>query len=323
MNGKPSLANRPGGSGRDWLTLVAFLLAAVLAGGNVVAVRFSNVGLPPFWGATLRFSAAAVIFWGIVLVRHIPVPKGRTLVGATLYGLLSIGLSYAGFYWGLVRASAGLGGAVLALIPLMTQFFASAHGLEKLHWRGVIGALVATAGVLLGTVGGFGGATHVPSVLALVAGVAFTAESGVVYKLFPDGDPMAYNAVSLTVGVPVLAALSRLMGEQWTLPATTSTWVAYAYLVVIGSVVVFSLLLYVLSRWTASATSYFSLLIPVSAAILGALLAEEVITTSFVIGAAMVIAGVWVGALHQDSETPETAEAACLEVPGEAVCQLG
>ncbi|MBN1249213.1 MAG: EamA family transporter [Anaerolineae bacterium] len=313
-------ASRAAASRPDWSTLAAFLLAAFLAGGNVVAVRFSNSGLPPFWGATLRFSAAALIFWSIVLVRHTPVPKGRALLGAVLYGLLSIGLAYAGLYWGLVRAPAGLAGAVIALAPLMTLFFAAGHGLEILHWRGLVGALVATAGVLLGAVGGFGGAMHVPSVLALVAGVACTAESGVVYKLFPNSDPMVYNAVSLTTGVPLLAALSRLMGERWALPATARTWAAYAYLVVIGSVVVFYLFLYVLSHWTASAASYLGLLIPVSAVVLGALLAGEAITPSFLLGAAMVIAGVWLGALHQQPEARPKIDVACTERHSEVPC---
>lgn len=322
MSSRRSSGEGSGVSGPGWLTLTAFFLMAVFAGGNAVAVRFSNFGLPPFWGATLRFTTAAVIFWVIVLVRGIPVPKGRALAGATLYGLLSIGAAYAGLYWGLVRAPAGQVGALLALAPLMTLFFAWAHGLEKLHWQGLIGALVATAGVLLGVVGGFTGATHVPSVLALVAGVACMAESGVVFKLFPNGDPIAYNAVSLTVGVPPLAVLSLVMGEPWVLPATAQTWAAYVYLVIIGTVVVFYLFLYILARWTASATSYSFLLMPVATAIIAALVAGEAITTSFVIGAAMVIGGVWVGAFHREPEAPQETGATCPGDSREAVCQL-
>jgi drug/metabolite transporter (DMT)-like permease len=323
MSSKQSSGDQPGASRPDWLTLTAFILLAVFAGGNPVAVRFSNSGLPPFWGATLRFIGAALIFWVIVLVRGIPLPKGRALLSAVLYGLLSIGAAYAGLYWGLVRAPAGLAGAVLALVPLMTFFFASAHGLERFRWRGLIGALVATAGVVLGVVGGFGGAVHVPSVLALVAGVACIAEASVLFKLFPRGHPMAYNAVSLTTGVPLLAALSLLMGERWTLPTAASTWAAYAYLVLIGSVAVFSLALYLLSRWTASATSYAFLLMPVSTVIIAALLTGEAITTSFVIGAVLVMAGVWMGAVRREPEAapeavPETPEATCPEMPAAA-----
>jgi drug/metabolite transporter (DMT)-like permease len=290
----------------------------VFAGGNPVAVRFSNLGLPPFWGAAIRMSGAALIFWIIVLVRGVALPRGRALTGALLYGLLAVGAAYAALYWGLLRVSAGLAGALLALVPLMTLFFAWAHGLERFRWRGLIGAAVATAGIVLGVVGGFGGAVHVPSVLALVAGVACLAEASVVFKLFPQSDPIATNAVALTTGAPPLFVVSLLAGEQWILPTGLNTWAAFAYLVLVGSVGVFYLYLQVLSRWTASATSYAFLLIPVSTVVFAALLAGEVITISFVIGAALVLAGVWVGAIQ--SAPPETADLTCSAMPSKAIC---
>jgi len=301
----------------DRNTLIAFVLMVVFAGANPVAVRFSNFGLPPFWGAAIRFAAAALIFWVIVLVRRIALPRGRALMGSLLYGLLGVGAAYAFLYWGLLRVPAGLAGAFLAFVPLMTLFFAWAHGLEAFRWQGLIGALVATAGILVGVVRGFGSTLHVPSLLALVAGTACLAESAVVFKLFPQSHPMATNALALSIGAPLLFVLSLLAGEQWSLPTTRNTWAAFAYLVLIGSVVVFYLYLYVLARWTASATSYSFLLIPVATVVIAAWLAGEVITASFVIGGALVLAGVWVGAIHS---APETADLTCSEMPNKAIC---
>jgi drug/metabolite transporter (DMT)-like permease len=291
---------------------------AVFAGGNPVAVRFSNSGLPPFWGAAIRLGSAGLIFWILVLVRRIPLPRGRALVGTLLYGFLSTGAAYAFLYWGILRVPASLAGAILAFVPLMTFFFAWAHGLERFRWRGLIGALVATVGIVLNVVGGFGSTIHVPSVLALLAGTACLAEASVVFKLFPKSHPMATNAVAMTTGAPLLAVLSLLVGEPWTLPTTPSSWAAYAYLVVIGSVAVFYLYLYVLSRWAASATSYMFLLMPVATALIAAWLLGDVITVSFVIGAALVVAGVWVGAIRSVPE--ETAELTCAQMPSKAIC---
>ncbi|HEX9387745.1 MAG TPA: hypothetical protein VF918_15590 [Anaerolineales bacterium] len=47
----------------EQLTLAAYILIVILAGANAVAVRFTVMELPPFWSATLRFAAAALIFW--------------------------------------------------------------------------------------------------------------------------------------------------------------------------------------------------------------------------------------------------------------------
>ncbi|UCC77126.1 MAG: EamA family transporter, partial [Anaerolineales bacterium] len=193
---------------------------------------------------------------------RVALPRGRALWGAILYGLLAIGTTYAFVYWGLVRVPAVLSAPLLALVPLMTLFFTRAHGLEELRGRAVAGTLIATAGVFIGLAGGLGSAVHVPVVLAFVVGVAFLAEAGVVFKLFPKGHPLAANAVAFTMGTPILIVLSRLTGEQWSLPSTAGTWAAFGYLVLIGSVVQFYLYVYVLSRWTASATAYSFLLVP-------------------------------------------------------------
>lgn len=301
----------------DRSTSVAFVLMVLLAGGNAVAIRVSNFGLPPFWGAALRGAGAALVFWVIVAVRHIALPRGRALMGAMLYGLMAIGVTYAFVYWGLVRVPAGVSAPLLALVPLMTLFLARAHGLEELRWRSVAGALIATAGVFIGLAGGFGSALHLPSVLALVVGTVFLAEASVVFKLFPKSHPLAANAVAFATGAPILLVLSRLMGEKWSLPTTASTWTAFAYLVLPGSVMVFYLYLQVLSRWTASATAYSFLLIPVATVVVAALVLGEAITTSFVAGAALVLVGVWVGAI----QAPEQAvEAVCPELPSRAVC---
>jgi drug/metabolite transporter (DMT)-like permease len=77
------------------------------------------------------------------------------------------------------------------------------------------------------------------------------------------------------------------------------TWLALAYLVVFGSVVVFILVLYVLERWTASATSYTFLLTPLVAIVLGALLLDEQVRPTFLLGGVLVLAGVYVGAFYK------------------------
>jgi drug/metabolite transporter (DMT)-like permease len=56
--------------------------------------------------------------------------------------------------------------------------------------------------------------------------------------------------------------------------------------------VVFYLYLFVLARWTASATTYSFLLFPVATVPVAALLAGEVITASFILGGVLGLFGV-------------------------------
>jgi len=284
-------------SGR--VTLIAFVLFVLLGGSNAVAIRFSNHELPPFWGATIRFASAALIFWAIVLVRRIALPTGRALLGTLLYGVVAIGASYAFAYWSLVRVEAGRATVFLAFVPLMTLFLATAHGLETMSWRRVAGALIAVVGIVVVVGGGLGTTLTLPLLLALIAGVVCNAEGAVIFKLLPKGNPVATNAVAFTTGAAVLAGASMLAGEKWSLPAAANTWAALTYLVVIGSVLVFYLYLFVLGRWPASRTAYGFVLLPVAAIPISAWLTGEVVTVSFVLGALVVLVGVWLGAISR------------------------
>jgi hypothetical protein len=77
--------------GPDRVTLVAFGLFVVLAGGNVIAVRYVSCEaceLDPFWAAATRFLLGSLILAVIALVLRTGMPRGRALFGAVLYGVL-------------------------------------------------------------------------------------------------------------------------------------------------------------------------------------------------------------------------------------------
>jgi len=283
--------------GPRWVMWLAFPIVVLLGGSNAVAIRFSHLELPPFWSAAIRFAAAAVVFWAIILVRRVKVPKGRALAGALVFGALNVGVSGALMYWGLVHLPASLAMTVLSLGPLLTFFLAWAHGQEAFRWRGLVGAVVAVVGMLIGVGSAVGSSIPLLPVLALIAAAVAVAEGAVLYKWFPRSDPVAANALALTIGAVILAVLSLVAGEAWSLPATRTAWTAYAYLVLGGSVTLFYLYLNVLRRWTASAASYSYLLFPVVTIVIAAWLGNEVISLRFLVGSAIVLVGVWAGAI--------------------------
>lgn len=288
----------------DRVTLGAFGLVVAIAGINFVAVRFSNQELPPFWGAALRFATASVLLFLIVAARKRPLPQGRALLGAVLYGILAFGASYAFAYYALVAVRAGLASVVLALVPLTTFFFAVAHRVERFRWLGLVGALFAVAGIALVYREQISADVPVLSLLSLLAAAASIAESSLVIKRFPKADPFATNAVAMATGTFLLLALSFATNEPHALPSQSRTWLAVSYLVVVGSVLLFMAYLFVLTRWTASATSYQFVLSPLVTVAVAAWLAGETVTPTFAVGGLLVIVGVYVGALHRRPAGP-------------------
>jgi drug/metabolite transporter (DMT)-like permease len=288
----------------DRRILFAFAGVVVLAGSNIVAVRFSNRELDPFWGAGIRFLGASLILWVLVARGHHSLPKGRSLGGAVVYGILSFLVAYAFFYWGSQEVPAGLGGTIMASVPLLTVMLAAAHRLERSRLRGVLGAVVALTGIAVMSSGALAGDVSLVSVLTVVIAAAAAAESGIVLKLLPSAHPVVTNAIGMSVGAVLLLALSSIAGESWEMPVSSSVRAAVVYLAV-ASPFLFMLVVYVIQRWTATGASYQFVLFPIVSVIGGALLLGEDVTSSLLLGAPLVLVGVYIGALSGPNPSPE------------------
>ena len=280
----------------DTLALGAFVAAVVIGGSNFVAVRFSNRELDPLWGAALRFGLSAAVFGILCGVLRLPLPRGRALRLVTLYGLLAFAITYGCLYWALQEVPAGIGAVVLAVGPLATLLLAVAHGMERLSARAVAGALVALAGSVLiffqpGDVG-FGW----PSLVLLLVAALSASEAVVISKRAGRQHPVAMNFVAMSAGAAALLVASAITGERLALPAGGDTQLALLYLVA-GTVALFLCVLLVVQRWAASSTAYVFVLMPLVAVAVGAVVADEQITLSTLVGGTIVAAGVYVGAL--------------------------
>ena len=279
--------------------LLAFVVFVVFAGANATAVKVVLGELPPFWSAGLRFVVAGAVLLAVTLVQGRAVPRGNHLLGTVLFGLFGFALAYFFIYQALQDAGAGTTMTVLAIVPLLTVLLSIVHGIERPRPLGVVGALIAAAGIVIVAADQL--SLDVPMLaigLLLVAAVC-QAESVVIVKRLPPGDPVAANAIGMLLGGALLVAVSLITGETLALPTQPDTWLAMAYLVVLGSIVVFVLALYVLAHWTASATSYGFLLFPLVAIATGTILLGEPVQPSFLLGGAVVLVGVYVGAIYR------------------------
>lgn len=279
-------------------TTLAFAALVVFIGTNLVAIRIGNRELPPLWNAGFRFLVAALLFWLIALLRRTPRPTRRAVVGAAAYGLLAIASFFAFLYAGLVNASVGLATTTLALGPLITLAMAAAIGLERLQPAAVGGALVAFVGIAVMYVSALSGSAPISSLVLLALAAVSFAAGGLVVKRTPPIDAVVENGIASTVGAAVLVGFAVVFGERIALPVQTETWAAFVYLVVPGTVLTFGLLLYLLHRWPASRVAYQFVLAPIVAIGLAALLLGEPIEPAVVAGTALVIVGVWLGALR-------------------------
>lgn len=281
--------------------LVAFAATVVLIGLNFVAVRLSNVELAPTWGAGLRFLIAAWVLAIVVVMRRIPLPKGRALVGSALYGTFLLAVFFGFIYWGLVEVPAAVGSLINSTIPLMTFVLAASIGLERFRWRAVVGGLTVIAGIALMT-----GSTTLDAAAPARFGAVLIACAGVavgtvVVKWYPRSHPVATNAMGMAVASVLLLAVSALRQEVWALPTQDATWWALAYLVA-SSLVLFPLLVWVIGEWTASASAYAVVLSPLVTVPVAAWLLDEGLGGRSALAAVVIIAGVYAGTMWRRTD---------------------
>jgi len=283
---------------QDSTALAAFIIGTVLAGGNAVGVRVSNRELDPLWGAGLRFLLAACLLGAVMAAMRLTLPRSRALLGVLLYGALIFGGAFSFAYYALVRIHAGLGQTLLALVPLATLLLAVLQRQERLRLAAVGGTLLSIVGI--GVISGLSGTKSVPvlSLLAVLGAVLCFAQATVFVRHFPPVHPVTANAVGMATGAAILVALSLLLGESIALPERGATWLALAYMVVLGSGPVFVLYLVVVRLWSASRAAYTFVLIPVVTVLLSAWIDDEPIGAGLVLGGLLVLAGVYVGALR-------------------------
>lgn len=291
-------------AGGEGVSVAVFVAIALIGGGNAVGVAVSVKELDPLWAAATRFLAAGLVFAAIMAIFRLPIPAGRAMVGALIYGAFAFLGAYALLFWGLIETPPGTAQIIIAMIPLLTLVLAAAHGLERLTVRAIGGSLIALAGLAFLISDRLSADVPLLSLLAVMGGAVFLAESGIVVKLTPRAHPVASNAVGMISGGLLLLAVSALAGDSWVMPARSDTWAAMIFLVLGGSVAVFGLYVFLLGRWTASATSYTLLLMPIATVIYSAVLIGEPLTPALFVGGAVIILGVWIGAFARTDAAP-------------------
>jgi drug/metabolite transporter (DMT)-like permease len=210
----------------------------------------------------------------------------------------SVWRGFALAYYALVELYAGFGQILLSLVPLATLLLAAAQGEEQLHRASLAGTLLALVGVVVISGASLRESIPILSLLSAIGSALCFAQAAIIVRRLPPVDPVSMSAIGMAVGAVVLLLGSTIAGEKLALPRQAETLVAFAFLVLIGSVVVFILYLFVLRYWAASRAAYGFVLTTVVTVALSAWLDDEPISVALIAGGALVLVGVYIGALR-------------------------
>jgi drug/metabolite transporter (DMT)-like permease len=215
-----------------------------------------------------------------------------------LTGVLMFAVNYALLFWAELYVSSGLAAVLQATIPIFGMLFA--HWMlpdEPLRLRRLAGALIALAGVavICARLLDFNGLMAFWGGLGIVVGAAGAAYSNVVVKARAiQLAPAMLAAWQMIFGtVPLLLIGFIVDGNPVHFHWTAMSLFCLLYLAVIGSALTFLLLYWLLPRMTVTGLQTISLITPPGAVMLGWWLGGETFPIWSLLGACLVLVGVW------------------------------
>jgi drug/metabolite transporter (DMT)-like permease len=274
---------------RDW-SLLAVL--SVLWGGsfffNSVALR----ELPPLTLVLMRVALAAIILLPMLRIYRIRFPASLSgwqpfFVVALFNNVLPFSLIVIGQTY----IPSGLASILNATTPLFTVVVMAAAGEEKLHvhrFAGVIAGLIGVI-VLRGQDLGFQTNQGVGVLLCLAAAFSYGLSALVARRKLSESSPLATATFQLMASSLMMIIVAAVFERPWQLPMPgAATWLAMVGLAALSTALAYIVFFQILRRSGSTNVMLVTLLIPVTAILLGYLVLGESISLREIVGALVI-----------------------------------
>jgi len=273
----------------------AYAAVVIVWSTTPLGVVWSSETVPPVMAALLRMSIAAAVGLLILKWRRIHLPWNKQAMH--VYGCSVLGIFGAMLctYLAARSISSGLISVLYGLSPLVSGLLAQRllgdSSFTKMRW---LATLVAVGGLVVICASDvvIGDDSWSGLMLVLIAVVLFST-SGVLVKrsgvsLHPFATTVGALLLSLPLfGVSLLLVDMPFLAVEW----STRSVMAIVYLALFGSLIGFVSYFYVLQKLAPSTVALVTLITPVFAILLGALLNGETVGLSLIIGAGCVVMG--------------------------------
>jgi drug/metabolite transporter (DMT)-like permease/GNAT superfamily N-acetyltransferase len=271
----------------------------IIWGSTYLAIRVMVETVPPLLGAGFRFLVAGAVFYLVLALRRgwrAVRFNGWELAAATGAGTL---LCFGGN--GLVTVAeqhvpSGIAATLIASVPLWIILFRRLSN-EPINRVALLGVLIGFAGVAVLMLPGERpkGLTIGP-MLVVVAAAASWAFGSYYPRRWPlPKDTMLSTALQMLTSGAIMIAVGGVAGEFGNVDPSgfsTKSIAGFLWLVTAGSLVAYTAYTWLLKNAPISRVATYAYVNPVVAIFLGALLLNESITGTIVVGATLIVASV-------------------------------
>jgi len=261
-----------------WALLTALLLVYIVWGTTYFAIGIALKSMPAIWMTGARFVLAGVLMlaWGLLHGEKMPTARqwrNAALVG----GLMVFGAMNLVVFAQKQGIGSGLMATVITTMPMWLALWTRWGG-EKVPFTSWVGLALGVAGAALLSLEGDFSASWLGTLAAFASPLCWSIGSYASRRLDLPSPAMAASSQWLAGGAMGLV-LSRWAEPQSSLANVTSTgWLAWAYLLVFGTLIALNAYLWLLKNTSAALAGSYSFVNPAVALMVGAGIGHEVLT---------------------------------------------
>ena len=281
------------------LIVVCFAIIYLVWGSTYLANKFAIDSIPPVLMSASRLLAAGVILFGITtLMGHSLRISRLHLKNVAISGLLFLGVGLAGVVWAEQFIDSNTAAVIVALEPLAVVLVMWLQSKKRPEWTSWVGVALGIVGSWLLfsqriIIEGFWDWMGVLAVFVSITAWAFG--SVFISRAEMPDSKLVTSSYQMLIGGLFLLPLAYLMNdfEGFTLAQVEpNSWIAFAFLVFLGSIVAFSAFNYLLKNVSPDKVATSTYVHPVVAIALGYWLRDEVITLQTIGAVAVMLVGV-------------------------------
>ncbi len=277
----------------EWALLV---LLSVLWGGSFFFAEVALVELRPFTVVFGRVALAALTLMALVYLTGGRMPADRRLWGAFfVMGLVNNFIPFSLIVWGQTQITGGLASILNATTPVFTVLIAHFFTQdERLTVGRLSGVALGIAGVVVmigpAALKGLGG--NVLAQIAVVGAALSYGIAGVYGRRFGGVPPLVTAAGQVTASTVLMFPVMMLLDRPWTLPMPgVETWGAVLGIALVSTAAAYVIFFRILATSGATNIMLVTLLVPVSAILLGVLILGETLEPVHIAGMVLIALG--------------------------------
>ncbi len=283
-----------------WLVIAAFAAVYILWGSTYLGIRVAIGSIPPMLMAGTRFSTAGVLLYGFMRMSGAPRPRLIHWRNAAIVGALLLLIGNGGLTWAELTVPSNIAALIIASTPLWMIVF------DWIRPDGRRPHPSVFAGLVLGFIGvgliiaskdqaGHNVAAPLGAFVLLAAALCWAAGSVFSRHAAQSESALLAVAMQMITGGALLLLAGFILGEHHRFDfdtITTSSRIAFLYLLIFGSLVGFTAYVWLLQVSTPARVSTYAFVNPLIAVILGHIFLHENLSGSVLAAGALIVAAV-------------------------------